>query len=233
MSNKPCTVAILGRKIGMTRYFLADGKNIPVTVIEAGPCVVTQVKTAERDGYAAVQIAFDDMKARNSTIPMIGHDAKAGSAPKRMHREVRVADDAAANGFQLGQVIDVSALDGTSYVDVIGTSKGKGFAGNMKRNNFKGMSATHGTERKHRTSGGIGSHGTDRGHGAKIKKGKRMSGQLGNEQITVRSLDVIKIDAEKNLLLVKGPVPGANDGYLFIRPATRLFKRKAKKLGKK
>ncbi|MFZ4749949.1 MAG: 50S ribosomal protein L3 [Phycisphaerales bacterium] len=233
MSATPSKIAILGRKIGMTRYFLADGKNIPVTVIEAGPCVVTQVKTADRHGYSAIQIAFDDMKARNSTIPMIGHDAKAGSAPKRMHREVRVADDAAANGFQLGQVIDVSALDGTSYVDVIGTSKGKGFAGNMKRNNFKGMSATHGTERKHRTSGGIGSHGTDRGHGAKIKKGKRMSGQLGNEQITVRSLDVIKIDAEKNLLLVKGPVPGANDGYLFIRPATRLFKRKAKKLGKK
>jgi len=233
MSATPSKIAILGRKVGMTRYFLEDGKNIPVTVIEAGPCVVTQVKTADRHGYSAIQIAFDDMKARNSTIPMIGHDAKAGSAPKRMHREVRVADDAAANGFQLGQVIDVSALDGTSYVDVIGTSKGKGFAGNMKRNNFKGMSATHGTERKHRTSGGIGSHGTDRGHGAKIKKGKRMSGQLGNEQITVRSLDVIKIDAEKNLLLVKGPVPGANDGYLFIRPATRLFKRKAKKLTKK
>ena len=233
MSATPSKIAILGRKIGMTRYFLEDGKNIPVTVIEAGPCVVTQVKTADRHGYSAIQIAFDDMKARNSTIPMIGHDAKAGSAPKRMHREVRVADDAVANGFQLGQVIDVSALDGTSYVDVIGTSKGKGFAGNMKRNNFKGMSATHGTERKHRTSGSIGSHGTDRGHGAKIKKGKRMSGQLGNERITVRSLDVVKIDAEKNLLLVKGPVPGANDGYLIIRAATRLFKRKSKKLAKK
>jgi len=233
MSSTPIKFAILGRKIGMTRYFLADGRNIPVTVIEAGPCVVTQVKTADRHGYSAVQIAFDDMKARNSTIPMIGHDAKAGSAPKRVHREIRVADDAAANGFQLGQTIDVSALEGTQYVDVVGTSKGKGFAGNMKRNNFKGMCATHGTERKHRTSGGIGSHGTDRGHGAKIKKGKRMSGHMGDERVTVRSLDVVKIDAEKNLLLVKGPVPGANDGYLYIRPATRLFKRKAKKLAKK
>jgi len=223
---------ILGKKIGMTRFFKPDGTNIPVTVIHAGPCVVTQVKTTAADGYAAVQIAFDDMKARNSTIPMIGHDAKAGSAPKRVHREIRVADDAAANGFQLGQTIDVSALEGTQYVDVVGTSKGKGFAGNMKRNNFKGMSATHGTERKHRTSGSIGSHGTDRGHGAKIKKGKRMSGQMGDERVTVRSLDVVKIDAEKNLLLVKGPVPGANDGYLYIRPATRLFKRKAKKLAK-
>ncbi|MEY3026594.1 MAG: 50S ribosomal protein L3 [Phycisphaerales bacterium] len=233
MSNTPSSIAILGRKIGMTRYFLEDGRNIPVTVIEAGPCVVTQVKTADRHGYSAVQIAFDDMKARNSTIPMIAHDAKAGTSPKRFHREIRMADDAAANGFQLGQTIDVGALEGTAYVDVVGTSKGKGFAGVMKRYNFKGMSATHGTERKHRTPGSIGSHGTDRGHGAKIKKGKRMAGQLGNERVTVRSLDVVKIDTEKNLLLVKGPVPGANDGFLFIRPATRLFKRKAKKLGAK
>ena len=166
MSNKPCTIAILGRKIGMTRFFLDNGKNIPVTVIEAGPCVVTQVKTTDRDGYSAVQLAFEDMKARNSSMPMIGHDQKAGSDPKRLHREMRVIDDASANAFELGQLITVSALDGTAYVDVIGTSKGKGFAGNMKRNNFKGMSATHGTERKHRTGGSIGSHGTDRGHGA-------------------------------------------------------------------
>ena len=230
MSSTPCKFAILGRKIGMTRFFLENGTNIPVTVIEAGPCVVTQVKTADRHGYAAIQIAFDDVKPRNSTMAVIGHDMKAGSTPKRMHREVRMADDAAANGFQLGQIIDVNALDGTAYVDVVGTSKGKGFAGNMKRNNFKGMSATHGTERKHRTGGSIGSHGTDRGHGAKIKKGKRMSGHMGDERVTVRSLDVVKIDVERNLLLVKGPVPGANDGYLFIRPATRLFKRKSKKL---
>jgi large subunit ribosomal protein L3 len=218
MSNKPCTVAILGKKVGMTRYFLENGKNIPVTVIEAGPCVVTQVKTSDRHGYSAVQIAFDDMKSRNSTMAMIGHDMKAGSTAKRVHREVRVADDAAANAFQLGQTIGVDALEGTAYVDVVGTSKGKGFAGVMKRHNFKGMCATH---------------GTDRGHGAKIKKGKRMAGHMGDERVTVRSLDVVKIDAEKNLLLVKGPVPGANDGYLFIRAATRLFKRKAKKLGKK
>ena len=214
----------------MTRFFLDNGKNIPVTVIEAGPCVVTQVKTTDRDGYSAVQLAFEDMKARNSSMPMIGHDQKAGSDPKRLHREMRVIDDASANAFELGQLITVSALDGTAYVDVIGTSKGKGFAGNMKRNNFKGMSATHGTERKHRTGGSIGSHGTDRGHGAKIKKGKRMAGHMGDERVTVRSLDVVKIDVERNLLLVKGPIPGANDGYLFIRAATRLFKRKAKKL---
>ncbi len=230
MSNKPCEVAILGKKVGMTRFFLPDGKNIPVTVIEAGPCVVTQVKTADRHGYSAVQIAFEDIKARNSSMPMIGHDQKASTSPKRLHREMRVTDDAAANAFQLGQVIDASCFDGTAFVDIIGVSKGKGFAGVMKRHNFKGMSATHGTERKHRTSGSIGSHGTDRGHGAKIKKGKRMAGQMGNERVTVRSLDVVKIDAERNLLLVKGPIPGANDGYVFIRAATRVFKRKAKRV---
>ncbi|MFZ4466216.1 MAG: 50S ribosomal protein L3 [Phycisphaerales bacterium] len=219
---------ILGRKIGMTRFFRPDGTNIPVTVIQAGPCVVTQVKTVETDGYAAVQVAFDDMKARNSTQAMIGHDAKAGSAPKRMHREIRLADDAEAQAFTLGQEITVGALAELKFVDIVGTSKGKGFAGVMKRHNFKGMCATHGTERKHRTPGSIGSHGTDRGHGAKIKKGKRMAGRMGNEQVTVRSLDVVKLDAENNLLLVKGAVPGANDGLLLIKSPGRLYKRKVR-----
>jgi large subunit ribosomal protein L3 len=219
---------ILGRKIGMTRFFRPDGTNIPVTVIQAGPCVVTQVKTVETDGYAAVQVAFDDMKARNSTQAMIGHDAKAGSAPKRMHREIRLADDAEAQAFTLGQEITVGALAELKFVDIVGTSKGKGFAGVMKRHNFKGMCATHGTERKHRTPGSIGSHGTDRGHGAKIKKGKRMAGRMGDEQVTVRSLDVVKLDAENNLLLVKGAVPGANDGLLLIKSPGRLYKRKVR-----
>jgi len=219
---------ILGRKIGMTRFFRPDGTNIPVTVIQAGPCVVTQVKTVETDGYAAVQVAFDDMKARNSTQAMIGHDAKAGSAPKRMHREIRLADDAEAQAFSLGQEITVGALAELKFVDIVGTSTGKGFAGVMKRHNFKGMCATHGTERKHRTPGSIGSHGTDRGHGAKIKKGKRMAGRMGNEQVTVRSLDVVKLDAENNLLLVKGAVPGANDGLLLIKSPGRLYKRKVR-----
>jgi large subunit ribosomal protein L3 len=212
----------------MTRFFRPDGTNIPVTVIQAGPCVVTQVKTVETDGYAAVQVAFDDMKARNSTQAMIGHDAKAGSAPKRMHREIRLADDAEAQAFSLGQEITVGALAELKFVDIVGTSKGKGFAGVMKRHNFKGMCATHGTERKHRTPGSIGSHGTDRGHGAKIKKGKRMAGRMGNEQVTVRSLDVVKLDAENNLLLVKGAVPGANDGLLLIKSPGRLYKRKVR-----
>ena len=219
---------ILGRKIGMTRFFRPDGTNIPVTVIQAGPCVVTQVKTSETDGYAAVQIAFDDLKPRNSTQAMIGHDAKAGAAPKRAHRELRLATDADAQAFTLGQEIKVDALGELKFVDIVGTSKGKGFAGVMKRHNFKGMCATHGTERKHRTPGSIGSHGTDRGHGAKIKKGKRMAGRMGNEQVTVRSLDVVKLDAENNLLLVKGAVPGANDGLLLIKTPSRLYKRKVR-----
>jgi large subunit ribosomal protein L3 len=225
MSTK---TGILGRKIGMTRFFRPDGTNIPVTVIQAGPCVVTQVKTSETDGYAAVQIAFDDMKARNSTQAMIGHDAKAGAAPKRAHRELRLATDADAQAFTLGQEIKVDALGELKFVDIVGTSKGKGFAGVMKRHNFKGMCATHGTERKHRTPGSIGSHGTDRGHGAKIKKGKRMAGRMGDEQVTVRSLDVVKLDPENNIMLVKGAVPGANNGLLLIKSSARLYKRKAR-----
>ncbi len=221
-------VAILGRKVGMTRYYTTDGKNIPVTVVQAGPCVVTQVKTAEKHGYSAVQIGMEDLKPRRSTMPVIGHDAKAGTAAKRIHREFRCADDAEANGYSAGQVLTVAALDGIKFVDVIGTSKGKGFQGVMKRHNFKGMCASHGTERKHRSPGGIGSHATDRGHGAKIKKGKKMAGQMGDARVTVRSLDIVATDADKNLILVKGAVPGANDGILVIRPSKRLYKRKAR-----
>jgi len=220
--------AILGKKIGMTRWFMEDGTNIPVTVIEAGPCVVTQVKTTTTDGYAAVQLAFDDAKARTSTQPLIGHDAKAGSGPKRVHRELRLDSDKDAEAFSLGQAVTVSALDGIKFVDVTGQSKGKGFQGTMVRWNFKGMCASHGTERKHRSPGSIGGGGTDRGVGPKLKKGKKMSGHMGDERVTVRSLDVVSIDAEKNLLVVKGTVPGASDGYLFIKTPTRLYKRKAR-----
>lgn len=220
--------AILGKKIGMTRYFMEDGKNVPVTVIEAGPCTVTQVKSSAADGYAAVQIAFDDAKARRTSQALIAHDAKAGIGPKRVHREVRCDTDKDVDGVELGQTFTVAALDGTKFVDITGTSKGKGFAGGMKRHNYKGLCASHGTERKHRSPGSIGSHGTDRGHGAKIKKGKRMAGHMGAERVTVRSLDVVAIDPERNLLLVKGAVPGASNGYLFIRASKRLYKRKAR-----
>lgn len=220
--------AILGKKIGMTRTFTDDGKNIPVTVIAAGPCVVTQVKTTASDGYSAVQLAFDDARPRRTPQAGIGHDAKAGVGPKRLHREVRCDSDKDVEGVELGQEITVASLDGTKFVDITGTSKGKGFQGGMVRHNFKGMCASHGTERKHRSPGGIGSHGTDRGHGAKIKKGKRMAGHMGDARVTVRNLDVISLDPKRNLLLVKGAVPGASNGYLFIRASKRLYKRKAR-----
>jgi large subunit ribosomal protein L3 len=218
--------ALLGRKIGMTRYFTEEGKNLPVTVIQAGPCAVTQVKTSETDGYAAVQLAFEDIKPRRSTMPVMGHDAKAGVAPKRFHREIRVEDDREAGGFELGQSVDVTAFEGVKYVDVTGTSKGKGFQGPMKRHNFAGLEASHGVERKHRSAGSIASHATNRGTGPKVKKGKLMAGHMGDERVTARSLDVVAIDPEKNLILVKGPVPGPNDGFLFIRESKRLNRRK-------
>ena len=219
---------LLGRKIGMTRYYLEDGRNVPVTVIEAGPCVVTQVKTSQTDGYAAVQIGFFDVRPRRSTMPLIGHDAKAGSAPKRFHRELRLEDDADAEAYEAGQTLDVSSLEDAKYVDVIGTSKGKGFAGSMKRHNFSGMGASHGVERMHRHGGSIGGHATNLGTGPKPKKGKRMPGQLGNERVTARNLDVISIDKERNLVLVKGPVPGPAGGLLCLRSARRLGRKKGR-----
>lgn len=222
--------ALIGRKLGMTRFFTEDGRNLPVTVIQAGPCSVTQVKNAETDGYSAVQLAFEDIKPRRSTMPLIGHDAKAGVTPKRVHREVRFSDDKAVGEFQPGQTLDVSVFKDIKYVDVIGTSKGKGTQGVMVRHNFKGMFASHGTERMHRHGGSIASHATNRGWGPKPKKGKRMAGRMGNERVTMRNLDVIAIDPEKNLLMVKGAVPGANNGLLFIREAKRLNRSKARKV---
>jgi len=223
------SLMLMGKKLGMTRIYTDAGVNVPVTVISVGPCVVTQVRTTEKDGYDAVQIAFGDMKPRNSTIPMIGHDAKAGSAPKRHHREFRIkADEASA--FSLGQELKVDALTGTMYVDVTGTSKGKGFQGTMKRHHFKGLTASHGTERKHRSPGSIGGLCSNRGFGGGLKKGKKMSGQMGNARITQRSLDIVRILPEQDLILVKGPVPGCASGMVMVRTAARLYKSKAKKV---
>lgn len=218
---------LIGRKIGMTRRYDAEGRNVPVTVIEAGPCVVTQLKTAEVDGYEAVQVGFEDVKARNSTMPVIGHDAKAGSGPKRTHREFRVSADQLGS-YEAGQSLNVEVFDGVAFVDVTGTSKGKGTAGTMKRWGFKGLCATHGTERKHRSPGSIGGRSSNRGTG-KPKKGAHMSGRLGNETVTVRSLPVLGVDKQRNLLLVKGPVPGSNQGLVVVREAVRLYKGKAAK----
>ena len=225
--------ALLGRKIGMTRWFKEDGTNVPVTVIVAGPCTVTQIKRTETDGYSAVQLGFEDIKPRRTTMPLIGHDAKAGTTPKRCHRELRLADDDAVADFELGQRIDVTNFEGVKYVDIVGTGKGKGFAGVMKRHNFRGLEASHGVERKHRSPGSIGGHATDLGTGPKVKKGKRMAGHMGAKRVTARSLDIIAIDAERNLLMVKGPVPGPNRGILFIRDAKRLNRSKTRKAAAK
>src|SRR5688572_20407552 len=180
---------LLGRKIGMTRLYDAAGKNVPVTVIQAGPCFVSQVKTDESDGYNAVQLAFEDIKPRNSTVPLIGHDGKAGVGPKRFHREFRATPEE-VGGFTAGQQVTVDAFEGIKFVDVTGTSKGKGFAGVMKRWNFGGQPASHGTERKHRSGGSIASHATNRGFSGRPKKGKKMAGHLGDERTTVRSLEI-------------------------------------------
>jgi large subunit ribosomal protein L3 len=216
----------------MTRWFLEDGTNIPVTIVEAGPCIVTQVKTVESDGYAAVQFGFSDAKARRTAMAQIGHDAKAGTTSKRIHREFRCEGDDEANGFESGQVLDVSVFEGVKYVDVTGISKGKGFQGVMKRHNFRGKESSHGVKRAHRRPGSIGGHATNLGTGPKIKKGKKMAGRMGGEQVTVRSLDVIHADPAKNLLVVKGPVPGPNGCDLYVKPAVRLYKSKAHKQAK-
>lgn len=222
-------LTLLGKKLGMTRIFGEGGASIPVTVIECGPCVVTQLRTKENDGYTAVQIGWGEKKVRRATIPQIGHDAKAGTTPKRVHREFKV-DAKKLGEFTVGQEITVEALGDQKYVDVTGRSKGKGFQGVMKRWNFKGMFASHGTERKHRSPGSIGGLCSNRGFGGGLKKGKRMAGHMGDDRVTVRSLDVVRIDAKQNLILVKGPVPGANNGVVAVRVSTRLNRSKQKKL---
>ena len=220
--------AILGRKIGMTRLFNDAEVNQPVTVIEVGPCYISQIKSAETDGYAAVQLAFEDVKARNSTFPEIGHDAQAGLTPKRHHREIRLEDDELGE-YELGQALDASLFESVHYVDITGKSKGKGYAGAMKRHNFKGQPATHGVKRVHRSTGSIGPVSSAMGTGSN-KKGIRMPGRMGNRQVTVRSLPVVGVDTQRNLILVKGPVPGPKRGVLLIREAKRLNRQKAKQL---
>jgi large subunit ribosomal protein L3 len=162
-------------------------------------------------------------------MPLIAHDFKAGTSPKRHHREFRVTADELKN-YTVGQTLTVKDLEGKLFVDVVGTSKGKGFAGVMKRHHFKGMFASHGTERKHRSPGSIGGLCSNRGFGGGLKKGKRMAGHMGAERVTTRSLDVVKIDADRNLVLIKGTVPGGKNGMVEIRPSVRLYKGKAKKV---
>lgn len=199
---------ILGKKIGMTQFYTEDGKLLPVTMIQAGPCNVMQVKTVENDGYSAVQLAFDSKKMKRANKPEIGHAAKASAEPKRFIREVAVA---AGAEIKLGQTITLDVLKDVKLVDAIGLTKGKGYAGVMKRWNFKGGAASHGSTR-HRPPGSISSN-TDPG---RVIRGKKMAGRLGGEQVTIRNLSVVKIDEGNNLLFVKGAIPGHRGSYLIL-----------------
>ncbi len=209
------TPALLGKKVGMTRVYDPKGKNHPVTVVQVEPNVITQIKTADgKDGYNAVQLGFEECKPKFSTFAEMAHCAKAGVTPRRHFAEIRLKD---ATDRKLGETVTVSIFDGVKYVDVIGTSKGKGTAGVMKRHHFGGQPASHGTERKHRSPGSLASRATWRGQSGKPKKGVRMAGHMGMDRVTTRNHPLLGIDAEKNLLLIKGALPGPNGSLLFVR----------------
>jgi large subunit ribosomal protein L3 len=211
---------LLGKKIGMTQVYDDLGQRLPVTVIEAGPCVVMQVKTIDNDGYNAIQLGFGEVKPSRRKKPQTGHASKSSSTPKRFVREMRMADDAESE-YTVGDSLNVSVFEENDYVDVIGTSKGKGFAGVMKRHGFHGFPASHGTERKHRAAGSISSYASDAGHGGNLKKGKRMAGHMGNARVTTKNHSVVGIDQDRNLLIVKGAVPGAAGSFVIVRNAKR------------
>ena len=200
---------LLGKKIGMTSVFSAEGKNLPCTVIEVGPCVVTQIKTMDTDGYDAIQLGFQNKKDKHTPKPEAGHFKKAGVTPKRHLAEFKNFEAT----YQLGDVITVDFLAGTNFVDVVGTSKGKGFQGVVRRHGFSGVGeSTHGQHNRLRAPGSVGACS----YPAKVFKGTRMAGQLGNKRVTVQNLEVIKIMPENNLLLVKGSVPGCKGSILLI-----------------
>ena len=203
---------ILGRKLGMTQVFDDKGHAVPVTLVETGPCRIVQVKTPERDGYAAIQLAWG--AARRTTKPLAGHYAKAGVDPSRHLVELRLED---VGDYAPGAEISAGIFEAGEFVDVVGVTKGKGFAGVMKRHNFGGLSASHGTERKHRSPGAIGACATP----ARVFRGTRMAGHLGHVRVTTLNLRVIKVDPERNLLLVRGAVPGPRGGLVMVRSAIR------------
>ena len=207
---------LLGKKVGMTQFYDKSGLLLPVTVIQAGPCTVMQVKKKRTDGYNAVQLGYDDIKSSRSKQPQIGHAKKANTAPKRFIKELRLPDDCETE-YKVGDSLTVSIFKENEGIEVTGTSKGKGFAGVMKRHGFGGFPSSHGTERKHRAPGSQASHGTDRGHGGNIKKGKRMGGHMGDCRVTVKNHKLVAIDEDKNLLVVKGSVPGSAGGYVIVR----------------
>ena len=205
---------VLGEKLGMTQVWDADNRVVPVTVVKAGPCVVTQVRSIEKDGYAAVQLAFGDIKAKQVTKPEKGHLDKAGVGLYRHLVEIRTTD---AAEYSAGQEVTAEVFEAGQRIDVMGTSKGKGFAGVMKRHNFKGLGAGHGVQRKHRSPGSIGACATP----GRVFKGVRMAGRMGHERVTVQNLTVHAIDADKGLLLIKGAVPGPNGGLVLVKTAAK------------
>ncbi|KAB2351839.1 50S ribosomal protein L3 [Actinomadura rudentiformis] len=205
---------VLGEKLGMTQVFDDEGRIVPVTVVQAGPCVVTQLRSQEKDGYTAVQIGYGQIDPRKVNKPRTGHFEKAGVTPRRYLVELR-ADD--TTEYELGQEITVEVFEAGQKIDVTGTSKGKGTAGVMKRHGFKGLGASHGTQRKHRSPGSIGGCATP----GRVFKGLRMAGRHGNARTTVQNLTVHAIDTEKNLLLIKGAVPGPNGGVVLVRDAVK------------
>ncbi|MHB1171396.1 MAG: 50S ribosomal protein L3 [Lacisediminihabitans sp.] len=208
------TKGLLGKKLGMTQVWDANNKLIPVTVVEITPNVVTQVRTPEVDGYSAVQIAFGQIDPRKVNKPASGHFEKAGVTPRRHLTEFRTTETAE---YTLGQEIAVDIFEAGQKVDVVGTSKGKGFAGVMKRHNFKGVSSSHGSHRNHRKPGSIGASSTP----SRVFKGMRMAGRMGGDRVSVLNLTVHAVDLEKNLILVKGAVPGARGRIVFVRNAVK------------
>lgn len=205
---------IIGKKLGMTQIFMEDNSVIPVTVIEAGPCPVTQKKTTETDGYEAVQLAFEDIREKLVNKPAAGHFKKAGVSPKRHLKEFRLENTAEMN---VGDVVAADTFASGDKVDITGITKGHGYSGTVKRWNTHILRMTHGTGPIHRQAGSMGANSTP----SRIYKNKKMPGQYGNEQVTVLNLEVVKVDTEKNLIAVKGAVPGAKGGIVFIRDSVK------------
>jgi large subunit ribosomal protein L3 len=200
---------IIGKKLGMTSIYDANGKYIACTIIQAGPCVVTQVKTPEKDGYSALQLAFDERKEKNTPLPLLKHFEKAGTTPKRKLAEFQFDEPK-----QLGDIIDVSIFSEGDYVDVVGTTKGKGFQGVVKRHGFGGVGErTHGQHDRERAPGSVGASSDP----SRVLKGLRMAGRMGNEKRTIQNLQVIKVMPEKNIIVIKGSVPGYKNSYVLIK----------------
>jgi large subunit ribosomal protein L3 len=211
---------LLGKKIGMTQVYDDDGQMLPVTVIQAGPCTVTQVKSIKSDGYNGLQLGFDDVKPSRRKKTQIGHCKKSNTTVKKFVREMRLSDDVEPE-YKTGDILDVTVFEEAGKVDVTGTSKGKGYAGGMKRHGFSGFPKSHGTKGGMRQTGSIAASASGAGRGGGPKKGKRMPGQLGNDRVTNKGLDLVRIDQEKNLVIVKGSVPGANGGYVIVKSSDK------------